>query len=287
MQAMIVDITADTFQEMVLQNSQHLPVLIDFWAPWCEPCQQIMPQLEALAQEWAGRFILAKINTEAESALADQFQIKSIPSFKLIKNGKLIAELHGAQPMAEFRKMLEPHLKAEPSEDLRLQAQQAFIAGQYDDVVRLLGEAAQANPNNYRVHLDLVKMYIHTGNLEQGQSLFDKLPAEAQQSPEGTPLKLILRFGLVVNDSPPLAAIQANLLTDPNDAAALYGLAGYLILHHGYEDALKTLLKLFTVHPDFQDGIAQKTLIELFDALKDSHSELVKTYRRKLQTLLF
>lgn len=286
-QAMIVDITAETFQEMVLHNSTHLPVLVDFWAPWCEPCKQTMPHLEALAQEWAGRFILAKINTEEQSELANQFQIKSIPSFKLFKNGQVIAQLEGAQPIAAFKKMLEPHIKADASEDLRLQAQQAFVQRQYDDVVRLLGEAAQANPNNYRVHLDLVKMYLHTGNLDQGQKLFDKLPQQAQQSPEGKPLKLLMRFGKVVDEAPPIEMIQANLQTDPNDADSLYGLAGYLIIHQAYEDGLKTLLKLFSHHRDYQANLAQKTLLEVFEALKDSHPELVKVYRRKLQTLLF
>ena len=287
MQAMIVDITADNFQQMVLENSFHLPVLVDFWAPWCGPCKQILPQLENLAQGWAGRFILAKINTEEQTELANQFQIRSIPSFKLYKNGKVIAELQGAHPLAKFKEMLEPHLKPEPSEELRLQAQEAFQLGNYDEVVRLLGEAAQANPNNYRVHLDLVKMYLHTGNLEQGQSLFDKLPEEAQNSPEGKPLKLLMRFGKIVDESPAIEDIQASLREDPNNAEALYGLVGYLIIHNAFEEAFKALLKLFTSHKDFQDNIAQKTLLELFESLKDSHPELVKNYRRKLQMLMF
>lgn len=287
MQAMIADITKDNFQEVVLQNSTQLPVLIDFWSPNCPACSQILPQLEALAQKWAGRFILAKINTESQSELADQFQIKSIPSFKIIHHGKLIGDFQGAEALKDIKATLEPILKPDESETLRLQAQEAFHQKDYDQVIALLAQAAQANPNNYRVHLDLIKMYLHTGNLEQGQALFNKLPEEAQTSPEGRPLGMLMTFGKIVDQAAPLADIQAALQANPNDCDALYGVTGYLMINHAYEDAMKMLLKLFMTQRDYQDGIAQKTLIQIFEALQESHPQLVNTYRRQLQNQLF
>ncbi len=286
-QAMIVEITSENFQQMVVENSMHVPVLVDFWAPWCGPCKQVMPMLEKLAQEWAGRFILAKVNTEEQQELAAQFQIRGIPHFKIFHQGEVVKELQGALPITEFKTALEPYLKPDESEELRLQAQQAFAQGQYDEAVELLGKASQANPNNYKVHLDLVKMYLQTGHMDKAQNLFNKLPDEAKKSPEGKELGLILRFSSIVAEAGDIDKIQQTLAEDPNNPDALYGLAGYLMLHGKVEEAMQALLKLFMVNRDYKEGIARKTLLEIFEALQQEHSELVNTYRRKLQNLLF
>lgn len=284
---MIIDVTKENFQQMVVENSMQLPVLIDFWAPGCEPCKQVMPMLEKLAQDYAGRFILAKINTEEQQEIAEHFQIKGIPHFKIIHQGKVAKELQGALPITDFEEALQPYLKPDESEDLREQAKQAFINGQYDEATALLGQAAQANPNNYKVHLDLVQMYMHTGHMDKAKDLFQKLPEEAQTSPEGKSLDGLMYFAELVESAPSIEEIQQTLQEDPNNPDALYAISGYLMLNQKPEQAMQSLLKLFQVNRSFKEGIAQKTLIKIFETLQTEHPELVFHFRRKLQNLLY
>jgi len=175
----------------------------------------------------------------------------------------------------------------ERSEQLRLEAQAAYEAKDFESVVQLLAQATEADPNNYLVHLDLVKMYLNTGHLDQAINLFYKLPEEAQNSKEGQPFILLLLGAKIINQSPSLEEIQATLQENPNDADMLYGLTGFLIVNHAYEQAMQTLLKLFTADKDYKEGFARETLLKMFEVLQPVTPELVTHYRRKLQSLLF
>lgn len=285
-QALIADVNAQNFQQVVMDNSHQLPVLVDFWAPWCAPCKAVMPILEKLAAEFGGQFLLAKVNIDENPELANQFAVRSVPTFKLIKKGQVVAEQTGGQPEQVFRALLEAHIER-PSDSLRLQARQAYAAGQVDQALALLAEAAQVDPNNYKVHLDLVQMYMQSGHLDKATELFNKLPDEAKNSKEGKPLSGILSFAEIMQHSDDLATLQAKLQTNPNDVDALYGFASILVIHQEYEKAMQTLLKLFAVDRGYKDGAPQKALIKLFEMLVDQAPDLVKAYRRKLQNFLY
>lgn len=182
---------------------------------------------------------------------------------------------------------MEQEQNTHKSEQLRLDAKAAFEATEFDRAIELLSLASQADANNFQVHLDLVRMYLHTGHVEQAADLFKKLPEEARLSAEGKPLNLLLTCADIVSHAPSLDQIQTALQQDPNNAEMLYNLSGYLMMNHGYEEAMKTLLKLFSIQRDFKDGIAQKILLQLFEVLQADAPEMVTHYRRKLQGLLF
>lgn len=173
------------------------------------------------------------------------------------------------------------------SEDLRQQAQNAFIQGDMAQAMELIQKASQTEPTNFKIHLDLVQMYIQTGHLDKAQDLFNKLPDEAKESEEGKPLAGFLTFANSAQQAGDIQEIQKTLQENPNDPAALYGFASILVIHHEYEKALQTLLKLFSVAREYKEGLAQKSLIQLFEQLNSSQPELVKAYRRKLQNLLY
>lgn len=286
-EAMIVDVTLNNIQEMVIQNSKRLPVMVSFWNPTDERSKLANTILEKIANEFAGKFILAKINAGQQTELVEKFKLPGTPFFKLIKNGDIVTEQQGLFSEEEYRKLIDSQIEKDPSDELREAASAAFMNGEVDQAIELLGQAAQANPNNFQVHLDLVMMYMQTGHLDKAQDLFDKLPDEAQQDPKGKELGGVMFFSEIISDAPDLQNLQATLAEDPNNCDALYALSGFLMLNGQAENALQTLFKLFTIDRSYQDGLPQKTILKAFDMLTAKAPDLVTAYRRKFQSLLF
>jgi len=287
MQPMIVDVTLANFQEMIMQNSKRFPVVVSFWSSLNEQSKLANTILEKIAAEKAGEFILAKINIDREKDITEKFGVTNVPFYKVVKNNEILTEGAGLQTEAAYRSLVNAQVEEEPSEQLRKQATQAFSQGEFDDAVTLLGEAAKANPNNFKVHLDLVQMYLHTGHLDKATDLLRKLPEEAQNSPQGKQVDGVLYFSEVVEQSPDIKIIQTTLAQNPNDSDALFGLAGFLMLNGQPENALQSLFKLFTLDRSYQEGLPQKTILKAFEMLSGPAPELVTTYRKKFQSLLY
>jgi len=286
-QAMIVDVTMNNIQEMVIQNSKQLPVMVSFWSPTDERSKLANTILEKLAAEYAGKFILAKINAGQQLDIVEKFKLPGTPFFKLIRNGDILSEQQGLFSEEEYRKLIESQIEKDPSEELRKEANLAFSQGEIDKAIALLGEAAKVNASNYHIHLDLVMMYLHTGHLDQAKSLLEKLPEEAQQDPKGKELNGVLFFSEAIENADDIQTIQNTLTANPNDSDSLYALSGYLMLNGQAENAIQTLFRLFTADRSYQDGLPQKAIIKAFEMLADKAPDLVKVYRRKFQSLLF
>lgn len=286
-QAMIVDINLGNVQEMVLQNSKRLPVALVFWSAKNEQSRLIVTILEKLAKEMSGEFILGKVNVDLEPKIVEQLGNPQAPFFKLIKNGDIAVDQAGLQTEQFYRDTLKQNQEKDPSEELRDLAKEAFHQGNLDQAIQLLGEAAKANANNYKIHLDLVQMYIQTGHIEKARDLFVKLPEQAQQDPLGKELDGFIFFSALIEDAPDLTDIQQTLTENPDDCHTLLVFSGILMLNGQAENALQTLIKLFMVDRSYGEGIAQKAILKGFEMLTAKAPELVTMYRRKFQNLLY
>ncbi|WP_294947373.1 thioredoxin [Sulfurivirga sp.] len=282
----IIDVTQDNFNQVVIEGSSQQPVLVDFWAPWCGPCRMVMPVLEKLAEEMAGQFILAKVNIDEQQTLAMQYGVRSVPTFKLFKNGQPVAELMGAQPESAFRQLLEPHL-VRASDDLRQQALAAFRAGDADTAIALLKKAAAEDPRNTRIHLDLVNIFLKTGRIDEAAELYNSLPEAVRNSAQGKPLGLILKFARTAQSAGPLEEVEKKLAEDPNNPELRVAEAAHKLLRQDYEGAFEAFMKALTPDVNVMDGKVKALLLDVFDMLADEAPELVKKYRRRLQMLMF
>lgn len=279
----IYDLTEDNFDAIVTRGSHDQPVLVDFWASWCQPCQMLMPVLAKLADEYQGRFHLAKLNTEENQALAGQFGIRSIPNVKLFVNGQEVDEFAGALPESEIREFLEKHLPRESDSHVEA-ALQAYASGDPGTAVNMLEQARQSDPDNSRILLAMAQIHAASGDLEAGQAILDSLPAAEQEQPEVVTLRNQLMFAAGAPGDDERAEFEQRLAENGNDSEARYGLAMSQAQAGDYASAIEHLLGVMAKDRNYNDGAAREALLRLFDMLGDD--PLVAQARRRLFNLM-
>lgn len=278
----VIGVTPQNFAQ-IIQASQRAPVLMDFWADWCQPCKQLMPILAKLADEYEGRFFLAKLDTEAHQELAAQFGVRSLPTCKLFVNGEPVDEFSGALPEQAVRDFLDKHLPR-PSDGLVAQAQQTLLAGDAAAALALLDQAKAEDPDNHRIDIAIAQAQAAAGDTEAALATLDQLPADKQQDTEVQSLRSHLEFEAKAADMPDPQSLATRLEQDPTDSEARVQLANHYVLAQQYETALELLLEQMRREPGYDDEIARKTMIKIFDLLGDH--PLTASYRRKMFTLL-
>ena len=284
----IVEVTQENFQSVILEGSMQQPVLIDFWASWCQPCQALMPLLAKLADEYRGKFILAKINTEEQQAIAAQFQIRSIPAVKLVYQGKLVDEFAGALPESEVRAFLDKHIQQEPSETDNAieQAYALLMQGESDQAAALIQKALEENPADPKAIIAFAKLKAALGDMQAASEALDTLPPEEQEKPEVSAMRAQMLFDKVASGAPAIEELNAALLADGNNSEARYQLAAQLVMHNELEPALEQLLTLMRKDREYGDDAARKAMIQVFDILGGDHP-ITKTFRTKMFNYLY
>ncbi len=280
----IIDVTAENFQQVVLETSMSRPVLVDFWAEWCNPCKALMPTLAKLADEYQGKFILAKVNTEEQQQLAAHFAIRSIPCVKLFLGGQMADEFLGALPEPEIRSFIDKHIPRE-SDGLLAQAEQLLMQGDAETAGSLIQQAAEQDPGSPRVMLANAKYLATIGKLDDAEQQLLAMPKEEQESPEVASMLARIQFDRENADNPPPEELEKRLQENPDDSEALHQLAAYKIMQNEYEPALELLLTLMQKDREYGDDAARKDMLKIFELL-GGQGELVKRYRNRMFNLL-
>ena len=278
-----------SFGDDVIQASMEVPVIVDFWAPWCEPCKQLGPAIEKVVSAAAGAVKLVKINVDENQQLAAQLRVQSIPAVFAFKNGQPVDGFVGALPESQIKAFVE-RLAGEigPSavEEATAHARALLEEGDLASAAGLFGEALKAEPGNPDAAAGLAKCYMANGDLERARQTLSVVPPEHQNHVEVRSVEAALTLAENSGDTGDIQDLRAKVDADPKDHQARFELSESLMAAGQREEAVNELLEIMRRDRNWNEEAARKQLITLFEAFGPT-DELTLSGRRQLSSLLF
>jgi putative thioredoxin len=278
-QSFIVNTTAASFESDVAQRSATVPVVVDFWAPWCAPCRALGPVLEKLAQEYSGKFILVKANTDELPEVAAKFNVQGIPAVYAVVNGEMVDFFSGAIPEAMLRQWID-RLLAGAAIRMAKRLEASSAADAEAAYRRILAEDAR----NIDAQIGLARTLFAQERLDESRAIVAELDKGGYAEPDLQKLKASLDLRKMQGAD--LGKVRAAAQANPNDLSLQYQLAEALAGSQAYDESLAILLSLVERDRKGTGEKARQLMVEIFQALPED-SELTAQYRRKLSMALY
>ena len=294
---LIKDVSEATFMQDVVEASMQVPVIVDFWAPWCGPCKTLGPMLEAAVTKAKGAVTMAKINVDENQRLAQALAqqglpLQSIPTVVAFVEGRPVDMFQGALPQSEIEAFVKKTAEAGGgsadgglSEALEM-AEQMLAEGAVADAAQTFAAILGEDGNNAAAFGGLARAHIALGDLEQAEAVLNGAPAEISRSAELEAAHAQIQLARQAADAGPVAELQAQVEAEPDNHQARFDLAQALQASGDTEGAVNQLLDLFRRDRDWNDGAAKTQLLTIFDAL-DAKDPVALTGRRKLSSMIF
>lgn len=286
---LIKDSSEATFMVDVIEASKDVPVIVDFWAPWCGPCKTLGPQLEAAVKAAKGKVKMVKVDVDQNQQIAGQLRIQSIPTVYAFHQGQPVDGFQGAVSEAEVKRFVEK-LSALAGDDGLSEAVEAAEAmleeGAAVDAAQTFAAILGEEPENAAAYGGLVRAHLATGDTDQAEALLANAPEAIANSAEVEAARAQLELARQAADAGPLGDLSAAVEADPDNHQARFDYALALHAAGQVEEAVDQLLDLFRRDREWNDGAAKTQLFTIFDALKPE-DPIVLTGRRKLSSMIF
>ncbi len=280
-----------SFQRDVLDASREMPVLVDFWAPWCAPCRALGPLLERLEQSYAGRFKLVKVDSDANAPLAARFQVRSIPYVLAFKDGASVDGFVGALPEGQLRAFIERVMPG-PAENERRKGLALIEAGHHDAAAAALRTAIAIDPAGSAARLDLAGLLldrlpppVDEGRLDEAADLLAAVARADRGDARFRAIEARMSALRSAMSLAPAQALLARVAADPHDLAARFDLAQRHVAEREFAAALDQLLEIIARDRRYGDDAARRLMLSVFE-LAAGDPELVSTYRRRLSAVI-
>ena len=287
---LIKDATEATFLKDVIEASKTTPIIVDFWAPWCGPCKTLTPALEAAVTAAKGKVRLVKIDVDRAPNLSQQLRIQSIPTIYAFWQGQPVDGFQGALPGSEIKKFIDKLVELGGDDgglaDALAAAEEMLTEGAAADAAETFAAILAEEPENAAAYGGLIRAHLAAGNLDQAQTLADAAPAKIASAPEITAAGAQIELARQAANAGPVDLLRAAVARDAADHQARFDLATALHAAGEVEEAVETLLDLFKLDRDWNDGAAKTQLFTIFGALKPQDPIVLKG-RRRLSSMIF
>lgn len=284
---LIKNTTTQDFMRDVVEASREVPVLVDFWAPWCGPCRQLTPVLEKAVRAAKGAIRLVKLNIDEHPEVPGQMGVQSIPAVFAFQDGRPVDGFMGALPESRVNAFIARLIgeTADGGGDIEA-AEAALAAGDVNVAAQAFGEILQEDGENAQAAAGLAKCYIKTGDLTRAEQTLALVPPAKVDSAPVASARAALELARKAGEAGDVDALRASLAANPNDPKARYDLALALNAKGDREGALEELLAIVKTNRAWNDDAARKQLVQLFDAWGPAEPATVSG-RQRLSSLIF
>lgn len=281
----VADVSAATFERDVLERSRQVPVVVDFWAPWCQPCRMLGPVLEEAVAAHGGRIALAKVNVDENPDLAAEFGVSGIPAVKALRDGRVVAEFVGALPRPEVEAWLRSLLPSEGEEALA-EARALADSGRLEEAIDRLERLLSRKPDEAAARLQLGRLLVRAGRGARAREVFEGIPAGAPEREEAERELLLLEMIDAGETAGGVEPARQAAERDPASSAARFALAGALWSAGRRREALEQLLEIVRRDRGFRDDGARRALLAALDRL-GADDPVAGEMRQRLAAVLF
>ncbi|MDX1732952.1 MAG: thioredoxin [Halioglobus sp.] len=280
----IVNIDETNAAALLIEESHKRPVVVDFWADWCEPCKVLMPMLEKIAVEYDGAFLLAKVNADEQGMIAQQFGVRSLPTVMVVQGGQPVDGFVGAQPEPQVREMLEKYLP-KPWDGLLQQGLEALQRGEAREAVAPLRQAWEESNRRHDIAMAYATALVEALRLDEAEAVLDAVRM-ADQDAAYEQVRAQLELKREAARSPEITALEAKLAENPDDLDVRHQLGVQYSNNGQFREAMEEFIAILSRDREHGDGATKRLLLDTIAALGKG-DPLAAEYQRKLYSLLY